>query len=115
MRFDFLWLGRQRNKRGKDSRQHGRLHQELLECNLGSVLDASAGGMRVLSSERPPRRVEITFEGYSLPGVLEAEVAWQRELPDHKWELGLKFIGVTPEINDALTAIGRDNRIRRIA
>jgi len=97
----------------RNSRRAGRLPQDTLACNLGIVLDISAGGMRVLCSKMPPRRTEIVLLGHNLPGPLVAEITWYKRVGFFKREVGMQFVNVTPQIANCLTSIARDNRTRR--
>ena len=98
---------------GISRRRAGRLPQDTLACNIGIVLDISAGGMRVLCTKMPPRQLEVSLFGHQLPGPLTAQVSWYKRVGLFKREVGMCFVNVTPEIANCLTSIARDNRLRR--
>src|SRR5688572_23729885 len=112
MRFDPNALGREKKVAGPGRRRTGRLQQEMLSCNIGDVLDISAGGMRVLSRQNVPERIQVFLNGYQLPGKLIAELAWTKKVGLRKLEVGLRFVDVSPEVAQTLTAIAASNRFR---
>jgi hypothetical protein len=95
-------------------RRFGRLPQESLQCNLGLVIDISAGGMRVLTRSKPRNNIHITLHGYPLPGPLVANVTWVKRAGLFMREIGLCFEGVTPEMAQVLTGIASIHRFRRV-
>jgi hypothetical protein len=96
-------------------RRFGRLPQDTLMCNVGAVVDISAGGMRILCTHNPPERVHIRLEGYDLPGPLMAELAWSKRarLFSRERLVGMRFVNLTPELAKCLTDIAGTNRFRR--
>lgn len=81
--------------------------------NVGEILDLSAGGMRVLARRVPAKAVKVRIEGYKLPGMLVAEVAWTKRLSMFKREVGFRFLAISPEVAQVLTSIAAVNRFRR--
>lgn len=100
-------------RKGGSRRRFGRLPQELLQSNLGVVIDISAGGMRVLSRAKPNQRIQITLKGVRLPGPLIAHVTWTRRAGLFMREIGLCFENITPEMSQVLTHIASVHRFRR--
>lgn len=95
-------------------RRFGRLPLETLECNLGTVLDLSAGGMRVLCRKVPKVQTIVEIDGYPMPQPLIANVTWTRRTGLFKHEVGLQFQNVSPEIARVLSQIAGCNRMRRV-
>jgi hypothetical protein len=112
MRFD-PQAGIVKPKSAPTRRRHGRLPQETLKCNVGEILDLSAGGMRVLTRRVPAEAVKVRIEGYEFPGELIAEVAWTKRLSMFKREVGFRFLSISPEVAQVLTSIAAVNRFRR--
>lgn len=95
-------------------RRFGRLPQETLKCNLGTVLDFSAGGMRVLCRKLPPTRTEVQIGGYELPGRLIGLLVWSKRVGLFKYEVGIQFDKLTPEMSSMLLHIAAANRKRQV-
>jgi hypothetical protein len=99
---------------GGSRRRSGRLPQESLVCNLGVVLDLSAGGMKVLCRSAPGKGVNaITIDSCTLPGPLLARITWSKRSGLFSREIGMHFENVTPEMAAALTRIAMVHRYRR--
>ncbi len=99
-------------KRASDSAPSGpqdrttvRLKVEFLKCNLGSVLDLSLGGVRVLSRRR--LRGRYTVKLYSTDNGLriEAEVRRCERVGFCKHEVALEFIDLEPKVAEALIVL----------
>ncbi|MCI0365263.1 MAG: PilZ domain-containing protein [Phycisphaerales bacterium] len=95
-------------------RRYGRLPQEHLRCNLGEIIDISAGGMCVVSDHFPPLTMQISFTGYTLLEPLVAQRMWCKPRRGSKWEVGLKFVDVTPALAEGLTFIARAHRLGHV-
>ena len=95
-----------------DSRRRGRLPLELLECNLGQVIDMSAGGMRVKASVLPQGKTEVTFPEHPLPETLTAQVVWSEECNEESWLCGLEWVGLTKALAAELTVLATTHRDR---
>jgi signal transduction histidine kinase len=101
-------------KPADDRRAYGRLPQELLQCNLGPVLDLSMGGMRVQCSRAPKGRVEVELMDIEGSVKIRAEVMWTRRLRFRKYEVGLYFPHVAPDVAKQLTRVSLNHRLRRL-
>src|SRR5688572_18131140 len=112
MRFD-PQAGIVQPKNSGTRRRHGRLPQETLTSNVGEVLDISAGGMRVMTTAAPKGSTKVFIKGYTLPGLLLAQVAWSKKHGFRKREVGYRFVDVSAKMAQALTAIAATNRFRR--
>ena len=96
--------------RNTQRRRHGRVLLQEVACTLGTVLDLSASGMRVLCASKPPAigaTVTTTLQTLDGPVNLEAIVVWTRRTSIFKVQAGLEFRNLTPEIRRALTALAR--------
>lgn len=94
-------------------RNHGRLPQETLACNLGEVLDLSAGGMRVLCRRVPSGETVVQICGWDKKLALRAKVAWSRRVGFFKHEAGIMFLDLTETQARELNAIAANHRLRR--
>ncbi len=97
-----------------DRRAHGRLPQELLQCSLGPVLDLSMGGMRIHCSRAPKGEVDVELLDLEHPVSIRAEVMWARKIGFRKYEVGLNFPHVGPEVAKQLTRVSLNHRLRRL-
>jgi len=97
------------------SRKFGRFIQQRLICNLGEVLDLSAGGMAVRCRHVPEGEFTIQIAGYSLPETLRARMIWWRKTGLFKRDVGVQFIDVSPAMAKCLCAIASANRLSAAA
>jgi hypothetical protein len=95
-------------------RRFGRLPLETLECNLGTILDLSAGGMRVQCRRIPKLMTPVQIEGFPMPQPLHAKVTWARRVGLFRHEVGLQFVDVTPQLASILARVAGCNRLRRV-
>ena len=89
----------------QERRRSGRLRSTAaLRCNLGSVLDVSKGGLRVLSRRRldGQRLVELLTIDHRLR--VPANVIWCDRVGFRKHVVGLEFPVSTPELAHHLMA-----------
>ncbi|MCC7193246.1 MAG: PilZ domain-containing protein [Phycisphaeraceae bacterium] len=95
----------------QDNRIRGRLRVELLKCKLGDVQDLSSTGMRVRRRGRLMVKKgevhEVTLTSLVGKQTVQARVMWIKRVGFFKHDLGLKFEGLTPEIEKGITAIAR--------
>jgi c-di-GMP-binding flagellar brake protein YcgR len=99
--------------RGVDRRSHGRLLQEGVSCNLGVVLDLSAGGMRVLSTKATEGLKEVRIKSFDAEVIVHADVVWCKRLGFRRHELGLRFKELEKKTQQTLTNIAMTNRLRQ--
>lgn len=93
-----------------NGRRYGRVLCQDVRCTLGTVLDVSAGGMRVRSRRKPPDPGSTLLVGLrSLDGeiVVECTVKWARSRGLLSHEAGLQFVDTTPAIRKALAGLAR--------
>jgi len=95
-------------------RRFGRLPLETLQCNLGTIIDLSAGGMRVICRRVPKLMTSVQIEGYPMPQPLQARVTWTRRVGLFRHEVGLQFVDVAPQLASILAKIAGCNRLRRV-
>ncbi len=98
--------------RREGRRVPGRTPQELLYCNLGPVLDLSAGGMRVLSTKRWAGNLDVELLGADVSLTLRAKVAWAHRLGFRRHEIGLSFVDVDEDVSTILSRISSQHRAR---
>jgi hypothetical protein len=90
----------------------GRLPQEQLVCDLGPVLDLSAGGMRVLCTRPLLGKMDVGLRGSDFGVKLCTKVAWSRRLGFRRHEIGLTFLDVDEKVATMLSRISSDHRAR---
>lgn len=90
-------------------RKSGRIRTNSLASNIGSVVDVSAGGMRVLSRERLGGEVHVRLHDGAVGLVLHAYVVRCTRLGFRKYDVGLQFLNVEPDTAKALTALAAAN------
>ncbi len=91
-----------------ERRKSGRLKSEgTLGCNLGTVLDLSRGGVRILSSRRlkGERVAELSRDDQGLQ--VPAKVIWCERVGFWQHITGLEFPTATPELAHQLTAFAK--------
>ena len=98
--------------RREGRRVPGRLPQELLYCNLGPVLDLSAGGMRVLSTKSRAGNLDVELQGADVSLTVGAKVAWAHRLGFRRHEIGLSFVDVDEDVFQILSRISSQHRAR---
>ena len=85
------------------------LEEESLSCNLGSVIDLSAGGTRILVNRELSGNLDVTLWDTDRQLTLRAEVIWCKRLGFRKFEVGLKFRRLTPDSAGELTELASSN------
>lgn len=93
-----------------NGRRYGRVLCQDVKCTLGTVLDLSAGGMRVRSRRKPPEPGSTMMVGLrALEGeiVLECTVKWARARGLLSYEAGVEFVNATPGVRRALAELAR--------
>ena len=96
--------------RPPEHRRSGRLRCEMLRCNIGTVVDMSATGMRVrIKRSSPPKWTTRTVKLRSLDGKdrIRVRKVWIRQIDERCFELGLHFENVTMEGRERLKDIAR--------
>jgi hypothetical protein len=96
-------------------RRSGRFRCEDLRVVIGQergfVLDLSASGMRVSLSRDPGLRqgaqVRTVLQSAVGENALEASVVWCAKRGFRRFEAGVTFLGITPQIRAELAALAR--------
>ena len=86
-----------------DRRHFGRFRAERLKCNLGRVMDLSGGGLRVRCSRRLSGLAHVKLWTARRQTTVQAKIVWTRRIGFRKYELGLEFRDLTPEIRQDLS------------
>ena len=113
MRFDPRAGLTRMSQRGSGRRRHGRLEQEAVACGLGSVVDLSASGMRVIGRRVPQGQFTTWIRGLGVETTVNARAAWSKRIGLFRYEIGVQFANVTPETAKQLAALAMNNRLRR--
>jgi diguanylate cyclase (GGDEF)-like protein len=81
-----------RPARGVENRRYGRLKEPGLLCSAGTVVDLSAGGVRLLSKRRLKGRVKVIFDTGDGPKLgVKTRIAWCRRVGFRAYLVGLQF------------------------
>lgn len=86
-------------------RHSSRMKATGLGCNLGTVADLSGGGMRLRCRRRlyDVQRVEVWTSNKRVS--LRAEVVWSKRLAFRKFEVGMRFLDLTPQLKNDLNEL----------
>ncbi len=76
---------------GKERRKHARVCPEGLLCDVGEVLNISAGGVRLLTKRALKDPVELRFWRGKDGVVLSATIVWSRREGFRQHVIGLQF------------------------
>ena len=100
----------------RSRRKFGRVRQVTLTCNLGTIIDICADGMRVRCRRKPRinKPVVIKLKRFDLPGTLIAVPVWSKRLGLFSHEVGLRFETADAEVVQRLTSIAGCGGIRRM-
>lgn len=100
-------------------RRAGRLNCAELKCTLGTVVDVSMRGFRVMSKKDPEflrgQIFEIELESMGQAMLLPAKLVWVKKV-GRRFECGLETIALGAEKRSALKAIaqmGTDGELLR--
>ncbi len=94
----------------EERRRCGRIHVELLKCNLGSVVDLSASGMKVhrKSLFRPRcRRTRVVLRTIDGVSTVPARIVRVRKIAPRTWDLGIEFVRINDRLRARLVEIAR--------
>ncbi|HEB61433.1 MAG TPA: PilZ domain-containing protein [Phycisphaeraceae bacterium] len=100
----------------RSRRKYGRVRIENLPCNLGTVIDLSASGIRLISQKaalaKPGRMVTVELEGISRKLRLPARIIWVHKIGFRKRVVGLLFHDITDEQRSCIARICRAYAMR---
>ena len=94
-------------------RVRGRLPQAGLYCNLGPVVDLSAGGIRVLTKRPHHGELTVCVDGFDMSLRLQANIVWCKHHGLRCYEMGLEFLYVAEEMGRVLSRISQMHRKQR--
>lgn len=98
-------------KRTVNQRRHGRVKCQDIRCTLGAIEDLSASGLRVSGKGRIPVQAGnvflMTIHTLDGPMLAPVRVAWVSKLRWRRFEIGMTFCEVGPELSRALCSIAR--------
>jgi hypothetical protein len=98
---------------GRESRRRtGRVALEAVVCELGTVRDLSATGMRVITRRPPKGAFTLHVRGLDSEVEIDGRVAWAKRIGLFRFEVGVKFINVSEDQAQKLTRMGMTNRRR---
>lgn len=103
-----------------NARRHGRIKVDRVPCSLGVLVDISASGARIRSSNRLPDQgavIGLTIEAPNGPFEVKARVAWSRRgswLQSMRHEAGVEFLEVSAEARAGLADLVRDSMQREV-
>ncbi len=95
-----------------DRRLYPRLLQALVLTNFGPVLDLSLSGARIRCARALEGIVDVDLMASEETLFLQAEVVWTKRIGFRKYEAGLRFLEVTPDVAEQLTRISVNHRVR---
>lgn len=94
-----------------NQRRHGRVRCQDIHCTIGTVEDLSVSGLRVSGKGRVPVQLgdtfSITIHTLDGPMLAPVRVAWVSKLRWRRFEIGMMFCEVGPELSRALCSIAR--------
>ena len=85
-----------------NDRRHGRMKPGLLSCNLGTVLDVSASGIRLRASKPLQGRQKVLLHDSKRAVMLVGQVVWTKKVGFRNHESGIQFLGLSAEDTAAL-------------
>jgi len=97
-----------------EKRNAARLRQEGVESTLGTVVDLSLTGMRVIARGIPSEAVDVRISTPEEQVFLRVEVAWSKRIGFRRREVGLRFLDVTDDQKAILQRIAYTCRDRRL-
>lgn len=93
-----------------NARRHGRLMTQDVGCSLGTILDLSASGLRIRSSQGSPAIGEIvgvTLTANDEVFIFTCATRWVRRAGFFKHEVGLEFLNLSETDRRTLTTLAR--------
>jgi hypothetical protein len=78
-------------------RNSARLSPYWLNCDMGTILDLSNSGMRVVGKRKPKDQVTVRIWDERVGVQLLAEVMWSKKIGFRQHESGLRFIDPDPQ------------------
>ncbi len=108
---DWAKLGKDCSDDPKNRRVAGRVALQHIVCSIGTVLDLSSSGMRLLSTFKPPIAVGTPFSmvliGLDNPVPVTCRAVWIRKSGWRAFQAGLMFVDMTTELRHAINTLAR--------
>lgn len=82
-----------------------RFNPKDLECDLGKLIDISAGGLRLTTKRKLKGTITLRLWNDVSGLVLQAAVVWSKKIHMRKHESGLEFINLSPDTMRELALI----------
>ena len=89
---------------GRNNRRHGRIRPSTLCCNLGTILDFSASGVRLRTRRAIGGDHVVVLGNQHGRTRIKGRVVWAKRIGLFSHEIGIEFI----EINDEQAKVLRD-------
>lgn len=102
--------GIRRSLRLVTRRRAGRLRAGRVSCSLGSVIDLSGGGLRLLGPRRLTGEMDVELWDQNRRVVVPGCVVWSKRLRNHSYEIGLEFGTIPPDVARKLSALATSHR-----
>lgn len=94
-----------------NARRHGRVRAQTINCELGTVLDLSASGVRVRHKGRLKLRIgdqmAVSIRSGAFRTHVDARIIWLKKIGFRTFELGLEFVDLCPEAKKELLLLAR--------
>lgn len=96
-------------------RSAGRIFQQGVACDLGPVIDISAGGMRILSTRPRKGIVRLSLMSSEAKIALLAQAVWTVRIGFRRHLVGLQFQNLDEETTRRLIGIAMRHRLKEAA
>jgi K+-sensing histidine kinase KdpD len=93
----------------------GRILQQMLQSNLGPVIDLSAGGARILTRRVPKRAVDLWLFENDGSLQLKAKAVWSKPAGNQTHEVGLRFVKLNDDTARAVRKIANQHGLLKVA
>ncbi len=80
-----------------NNRRHGRIRPDAIWCSLGTILDLSASGLRVMSKKPLGGQGVVTMRDGDVTVSVQARIVWCRRIGFRRHEAGIEFVDIRPE------------------
>lgn len=97
-------------------RQMPRMPQEFLNCSLGEVVELGGDSIRILCAKQPKahksNEVAVAFGNLDVDAAIElrGEIIWSKKVAARQFDVGIRFIDLTPAQHKQLLQIAMQHR-----